>query len=299
MPKRSDLGNALLDSRKLLIGLVFSMPFLYLLSGLYSVGGEQRGIHYRFGKLINDNVPPGMHYHLPYPIESVVLLPASRIRSMEVDYSQLGTQMQAKELLTGDENLVSMKLLVEYSVAESGAFIHNSQDAEAVLLQLAYAQGALAVARWDIDALLTSGRHRLQQELKLNLQRLLNTLQLGIRISSVQIRQLEPPATVKRAFEQANTAKAEQLKWVQDAKAQRSSRLAESRANIRQYRLQADATANELLKRSEGDSQRLQLQINEYSKAPSTMGPRIYSEMLERVLDKAQLQIFSPSQDHQ
>lgn len=40
MPKRSDLGNALLDSRKLLIGLVFSMPFLYLLSGLYSVGGE-------------------------------------------------------------------------------------------------------------------------------------------------------------------------------------------------------------------------------------------------------------------
>ena len=66
--------------------LIFLLAVLYLAGGLFSVKLEQRGVVTRFGRVVNENVPPGIHYHWPWPIESVVLLRTTEIRSMAVSF---------------------------------------------------------------------------------------------------------------------------------------------------------------------------------------------------------------------
>ena len=73
---------------------MFLLAMLYLASGLFSVKPEQRGVVTRFGRVVKENVLPGVHYHWPWPIESVVLLRTTEIRSMAVSF---GTDKGAEE----------------------------------------------------------------------------------------------------------------------------------------------------------------------------------------------------------
>ncbi|MBW1766737.1 MAG: hypothetical protein JRJ65_06750 [Deltaproteobacteria bacterium] len=79
---KGDLKLVFRHGKAVALWLIFLLAVLYLASGLFAVKPEQRGVVTRFGRVVNDNVPPGIHYHWPWPIESVVLPRTTEIRSM-------------------------------------------------------------------------------------------------------------------------------------------------------------------------------------------------------------------------
>lgn len=292
---RSDLSSAWLQSRRLVWTLILAMPVIYLLSGVYTVEPQQRGIQYRFGKLVNENVAPGMHYHLPYPIEKVEILPASSIQSIEVEFKSLGVELQPKGLLTGDQNLIELAINVQFSQADLGDYLHNSVDAEQLLTDIIRSNTSLYLMSETIDSLLTTGRNSLQNQVKSKAQKALNDLESGIQLSSVQIKRMEPPSSVKSEFERVDRARSKKRKLVQDARSQQKRLLSKARTKAREMTLQAKSLADEKVKNAAGDGERLRLLIDEIQKSPDTAVNKLYSQMLNTILSGVKLQLIKPS----
>lgn len=295
MTLKNDLLLIVRQSRTIaLFTVLVALPCLYLLSGFYSVGAEERGIVTRFGRIVQDNVMPGMNYHLPWPIESAQTLSVTALRSMDIDFTASAPEQLQPELTTGDEDLVDVAIQIQYNISEPALFA-STTAAEVLLQQLAMAETLYYISANAIDQLLTTGRTSLQNHLRSNIQHAASDLQLGVRITSVQIRRLEPPASIKKAFDDVARASSEKQKMIQDSMGERGTRLAEARSAANRVRQQAAAYATTVLERAQGDRDYFFATWQEYKKAPNLEAQRLYLEKLERIMAPAQISVVQPA----
>lgn len=295
MKLRDDLGLILRQSsRWALVAVMVVIPTIYFLSGFYSVGAEERGVVMRFGKVIHTHVLPGMHYHLPWPIEKVRTLQATALRSTEIDFSARAPQSLQPELTTGDEDLVDVSILVQYNINDPAQFIHSSNNAEQLLQEIAQAETLIYISANAIDQLLTTGRTRLQNQLKANIQSVITDWGLGIRVTSVQIRRLEPPASIKKSFDNVARARSEKQKLIQETLGENNTQLAQARSQANQIRSEAEAFATELLERAQGDRDHFLATWEAYQQAPLLTRQRLYLEKLESILNNTQVTLVNP-----
>ncbi|AJQ96905.1 FtsH protease activity modulator HflK [Gynuella sunshinyii] len=295
MSAETDVSRVWRQTRKLAWVLILGvLPGLYVLGGFYTVGAEQAGILYRFGRIIDDRVPPGIHYHLPWPLERVQLLSVSSVRSMLLDFNELSDVDVQSEVTTGDQNLVNLVLNVQYTIQQPGIFATHSQAPEALLKQVAMSSAVVSLLQLDIDTLLTTGRNELQQTLRQSIQKQAYDLDLGVKVTAVQIQKLDPPGSIQRAFDDVDSARSERQRLVQEEQGERSSRLAEARSQANRTTLQSQAWVSELREKAEGDTQRLMLNYAEYQKAPALTAQRQHMEMLERIMAPASVKVLPP-----
>lgn len=249
--------------------MVFAvLPAIYLLSGFYSIGPEQRGIASRFGKIINDQVLPGMHYHLPWPIESIEKIQATSVRSMELDMVEPTGKMLQRELTTGDQNLIEVKLMLQYTIEQPGIFRNQAQNPEELLHQLSSAEVIHYIASKPINDLLTTGRIQFQNHLKSSIQRVARDLNLGIRLTAIQIKKLTPPSSLKKTFDQAAIARSMKRKIIQEQQTSRNSRMAKARGEANALHQTAKAFFAELTEEAQGNSEKFISNVKEYQKNP-------------------------------
>ena len=71
-------------SRPIVIGLLIILG-LYIASGLYRVLPDEQGVVLRFGKFVN-TTQPGLHYHLPMPIERVLTPKVTKVNRVDVGF---------------------------------------------------------------------------------------------------------------------------------------------------------------------------------------------------------------------
>ena len=282
-----------LKLKRWLWGLAFLLPGFYLLSGFYSVGINQRAYVTRLGKLVQDNISAGMHYHLPWPIETATIAHIPSLKSLELAFVQQQPKPQTLELITGQGNLIDARVEVQYSVTETEKYLANAADTDALLAKLAKSEVIYHVSHNQFENLLTTGRNAFQAGIKASLQTSTNQLGLGLRITGVQIQLLEPPNSIKQAFDDISSAQAEKQKHIQDARGERGTRLAAARSESNREKSNARATANELVKRAEGNMQRAQSQLAA-STADKLYLQRIYFEQLRSLFAKAQVKVVAP-----
>ncbi|EXJ14222.1 FtsH protease activity modulator HflK [Imhoffiella purpurea] len=296
MKLSEDIARVLNASRVFLwVLLLLVLPGIYLASGFYSVGPEQRGVLYRFGRMLDDRVLPGMHYRLPWPIERVERLATTAVRSIELDLSEGAGERLQGELTSGDLGLAAVALVLQYTIEGPGDFQTRVLEPESLLRQLTRAEAIQYVAGQRIDTLLTTGRNRLQSSPRQTLQAQVRVLRLGINVTSVQIKRLEPAEPVKRAFDEVAAARAEKQKLIQMERGERSSRLARARGDANQTLQRAQAYASERLEQARGDYAHFTTTWREYRRSPDIMGRRLYLETLETVLGRARVTVASPS----
>ncbi|MFC3120337.1 FtsH protease activity modulator HflK [Agaribacter flavus] len=272
--------------------LVIVVPSLYLLSGFYSVGQEQRAIVTQMGKIVEDKVMPGMHYRLPWPFESVQKISSTSLRSIAIDFSEETEKYIQPELTTGDGDLVNVALEVQYSVSEPGAYYNASLQPEVLLKKIAISETIYYVGSNDVESLLTTGRTRFQNYIKNAIQTHTYRFQLGVRITSIQIKRLEPPPSIKKGFDNVATARSEKQKFIQEAKGERSTRLAQARSEANKTKLEAQAYAKSLTEKALGDHERFLALLEAYKASPSLTAQRQYVNTLEEVLNEVQLSVI-------
>ncbi|WP_428242304.1 FtsH protease activity modulator HflK [Gynuella sp.] len=295
MRVETDFSRVWRQTRRLAWVLILGvLPGLYILGGFYTVGAEQAGILYRFGRIVDDRVPPGIHYHLPWPLERIQLLSVSSVRSMLLDFNELSEVDVQSEVTTGDQNLVNLVLNVQYTIQQPGIFATHSQAPEELLKNVAMASAVVSLLQLDIDTLLTTGRNELQQTLRQSIQKQAYDLNLGVKVTAVQIQKLDPPGSIQRAFDDVDSARSERQRLVQEEQGERSSRLAEARSQANRTTLQSQAWASEQREKAEGDTQRLLLNYAEYQKTPTLTAQRQHMEMLERIMTPASVTILPP-----
>jgi len=264
---------------------------IYLLTGIYTIGPSEKGLVKRFGRYVS-TVGPGMHYHLPSPIESVVTVNVLGVRKEEIGFRTVSPAPNPRYqtidtealMLTGDGNITHVEMIVQYRVKDAEQFAFNLIDSRAIVKESAEAVLREQVATKTLDDTLTKERDVIGADTMTSLQALLDTYGSGIVISNVQLQDVKPPKEVVSAFDDVNSARQDKDKLINEADKYSLDILPRARGQAQEIGNQAEAYKQERIKRAEGDVSRFLEVLKKYELGPEVTRTRMYIETMEDIL---------------
>jgi membrane protease subunit HflK len=236
----------------------------------------------------------GPRYHLPGPIQKVTIVNVERIRRVEIGFRTTGTDSKQEVLsealmLTTDENIVQVELLVQYRVADSRAFVFNVQRPEDVLVTSAEVGLRSTAGQMTIDAIITEERARVQEDTRVFLSRLLEDYGTGIQITDVRLQVADPPEEVRDAFQEVVRALADKERFINEAEAYQNDIVPRARGEKQQLIEEATAFKEQEILRATGDAERFLSVLEAYLLAQDVTRERLHIEALEGILDQVEL----------
>jgi membrane protease subunit HflK len=196
------------------------------------------------------------------------------------------TQPLESQFLTGDQNIVALRAVIQYSVAVPADFLFRAAAVEKLIAGAAEAELARRVARRGVDAVLTTERAALQEETLGAAQQRLDEYGAGVRLASVNIEIAAPPPEAADAFRDVASARADAARLVDEAHGYANDLIPRARGEATQAKESAAAYRQTKIDQAAGDAARFNAMAAEYAKAREVTGRRLYLETLEQVLPK-------------
>ena len=274
-----------------LILLVVAVIGLWLLSGFYRVQPDEQGVVLRFGEWTRTTAP-GLNYHLPGPIESVLTPKVTRVNRIEVGLRSVGEttrgvgarDIQEESLmLTGDENIVDIDFTVFWVIKDAGKFLFNIRNPEATVKLTAESAMREVIGQTPILSALTEGRNEIEQGTQTRVQELLDSYGAGIDVRRVQLLKVDPPGPVIDAFVDVQRARADLERLRNEAEAYRNDILPRARGEAEKMIQEANAYREEITNRAKGEAERFIKVLESYQASRDVTTQRIYLETIEEV----------------
>jgi len=264
---------------------------LWVLSGVYLVAPDQQAVETLFGRVVAPRVMPGLHYALPWPVEKVTRLKVRQLQRLVVGGalpdSVLGrTQPLASQFLTGDQNIINMRVVVQYSVSVPADYLFHAQSPSDLAGAAVESELARRVARRGVDAVLTTEKAALQEEVRAAAQKTLNEEEAGILLSTINIESVAPPPEAAEAFRDVAGARADTARIVNGAQGYASDLIPKARGQAQQMLEESQAYRERKINQAGGDAARFNQIAAEYTKAARVTGERLYLETMEQVLPR-------------
>ncbi|MGZ8163541.1 MAG: FtsH protease activity modulator HflK [Methylobacter sp.] len=262
---------------------------LWGLSGFYIVDEGNHGVETRFGKYIA-TTQSGLNWHFPIPIERVDIVNVRQQRFIEVGYRTAGSEQGRgsvpKEalMLTKDENIVDVRLAVQYQVKNAKDFLFNIVNPAAALKQVIESAQRGVVGSSSMDFVLTEGRSEIVAQIKKEIQDIMDYYQSGVQITSVNLQDVQPPEQVQNAFEDAIKSREDQQRLINEAEAYSNDVVPKARGAAARKRQEAEGYKEQVIAQAEGEASRFSQLLAEYKKAPDVTRKRLYIESMESVL---------------
>jgi len=271
---------------------------LYFISGIYIVETDELAVLQRFGHVRVTHVPPGIHYHLPYPVESATRLKVKQIKRATVGVPQDKTEAlpDVAQFITGDENIVDIEILVQYIIKEPANYLFTTHDAGTLVTKAAEAALTRIAASTKIDSILTTERLALLSELKEAAQSDLDRWRCGIQMVAVSFLNIGPPEDVADSFIDVASAREDKQRYVDEAHAYASATLPSARGGAAHLLSKAEACALRRKSEASGQAQRFDEMLKEYCNSRSVTAARLYIESMERILAGCKLHILPPAE---
>jgi modulator of FtsH protease HflK len=260
----------------------------WLVSGVYIVDQGNRGVVTRFGAY-SETTQPGPHWHLPLPIEAVKIVNVEQQRFIEVGYRDSGrfaksaSIAQESLMLTRDENIINVRLAVQYQINNAKDYLFNVKDHEATLKQLTESVERAVIGRNDMDFILTEGRSEIVAEIKREIQEAMDDYQAGITVASVNLQDAQPPEEVQGAFEDAIRAREDKQRLINEAQAYANEIIPKARGGAARLLQEAEAYEAEKVAKAKGETERFDQLLVEYEKSPAITRKRLYLEAKEKL----------------
>ena len=268
-------------------------------SVVYTVEQDEVGVVTRFGKYVRTTLP-GLQFKLPSPIEHVQTPKVRKVRATTVGFRQRGSQEQDMPheslMLTGDENIVDIDLVVQYHIVDAKNYLFNIRNQPGAVHDVAETTLRGIIGNRPIDDVLTTGKAEIQIQVKDGMQEILNKYESGIEVLNTQLKDVSPPSAVDSAFKDVQSAKEDKDRFINEAKGYRNSVIPEARGKAAQIVANAEAYREEVINKAQGDAHRFLAQFNEYKKAPEVTKKRIYLETMEEIYPNINKIIISGDQ---
>jgi len=262
---------------------------LWGLSGFYIVDEGTHGVETRFGKYVA-TTQSGLNWHFPAPIERVNIVDVKQQRYIEVGYRSggsdqaLGSVPKEALMLTKDENIVDVRLAVQYQVKDAKDFVFNVVNPAATLKQVTESAQRGVVGSSKMDFVLTEGRSEIVAQIKKEIQDVMDNYKSGIQVTSVNLQDAQPPEQVQNAFEDAIKAREDQQRLINEAEAYSNDVVPKARGAAARKIQEAEGYKEQVIAQAEGESNRFSKLLTEYTKAPDVTRKRLYIESMESVL---------------
>jgi modulator of FtsH protease HflK len=316
---RRFLPSGSMGGKGLIIGLAVLIG-LWALTGFYRVEPGEQGVILRFGEWVNyggigtdgqpvkdkdgNDVPgptaPGLHWHLPWPIETAETPNVEQVRQIDIGFTNAASGRKTERpeeslMLTRDQNIIDIEFTVQWRVANPGQFLFNLRNPEDTIKAVAESAMREVIGQTDIQPALTEAREEVANKSRLLVQRILDSYQAGVQITGLQLQDASPPAQVIDAFEDVQRAQQDRDRARNEAESYRNKVVPEARGEAAALIQQAEAYKEQVMKEAEGEAQRFLLVYAEYAKAPGLTRQRIYIETLQAVLANTQKMILDPT----
>jgi membrane protease subunit HflK len=262
-------------------------------SGFFRVEPDELGVVLRFGKYTRD-AKPGLNYHLPYPVESVLTPKVTRVNRIDVGMRLVedlrrGTTLrdvpEESLMLTGDENIVDVDFSVFWLIKPNGTsdYLFNIQNPEGTVKAVAESAMREIIGRTQIQPILTGARQGIEGAVQKLMQDTLDKYGAGIQVSQVQLQKVDPPAQVIDSFRDVQAARADAERAQNEAQTYANRVVPESRGRVAQVTQAAEAYREQTVAEATGQTARFVKVYDEYKKAPAVTRLRMYLETMERV----------------
>lgn len=262
----------------------------------FQVGTEEEGVVTRFGKHVR-TVAPGLKMKIPF-IEKIYKVPVERQKKQEfgfrteqpgirTQYSRTGSVTEDEAImLTGDLNLANVQWVVQYRVSDPYNYLFKVRNPDNTLRDLSEAVTRQIVGDRTVNEVLTVGRSEIASEVKILLQELAREYSLGIEIAQVVLQDINPPESVKQAFNAVNEAQQERETLINEAKSEYNKVIPRARGQAQETIQKAEGYATQRVNNAQGEVARFNALYEEYVRAPEVTKRRIYLETLQEVLPK-------------
>ncbi|MEC7816407.1 MAG: FtsH protease activity modulator HflK [Pseudomonadota bacterium] len=258
-------GAVLAIAAILAVGYVIYQSF-------YTVDEQERAVVLRFGEY-NRTENPGLRFKVPL-IDTVYKVGVTNIRTAE----------STGQMLTRDENLVSVDLQVQYRVGDAQAYVLNVRDSNEALAFATDSALRHEVGSSTLDDVLTEGRAELGIRVEQRLQSFLREYGAGLEIVRVNVESTQPPAAVQDAFREVQRAREDEQRLKEEAETYRNRIVPEARGQAQRMIEEANAYREQVVERAQGETARFNQLLAVYQSAPVVTRERMYLQTLEQVL---------------
>lgn len=268
-----------------------ALAAVWICTGVYIVLPDQQAVETLFGRVVAPRVMPGLHYALPWPVEKVTKLKVRQLQRLVIGGDPadgvLGRiQPAVSQFLTGDQNMIHLRVVVQYSVSVPADYLFQAENPAQLVGAAVEAEMARRVGRRGVDAVLTTEKIAIQNEVRAAAQTVLNGYRAGVAIASVNVDSATPPPEAADAFRDVASARADTARIVSDAQGYANDLIPRSRGQAQQMLSEAEGYRQKKIDQAAGDAARFHQIAAEYRKASELTGRRLYLETMEQVLPR-------------
>lgn len=263
-----------------------------LFSSFYTVSPESVAVVQRFGKF-KEIAEPGLHFKLPYTIDTATIVPIRRQLKLEFGFSspnatnpdQYGSEPDLeRDMVTGDLNAAQVEWILQYSISSPKDYLFNSREPGPTLRDLTESVVCQVIGDRTVDEVLTIGRTDIETESLSRLKTILETLRMGVSAEQIQLKNVHPPPRVQTAFEEVNRAQQERETLINQANGEYNQVIPKAKGMADQSISGAEGFAIQRINEAEGDVARFKELLIQYDKAPAITKRRLYLETMNQVL---------------
>jgi len=269
---------------------------IWLCSGFYTVGSNQRGVVLRFGA-VAARTDPGLHLAWPWPIDRVYRAGTTEVKRLEVGFRSLGRLVESEsearrsDMLTGDENILKLMMVVQYRLRDPEAYLFHVEQPEFLVERAVESALSAAVASRQVDDVLTGAKAEIQIAAMEEAQKRLDLYGAGITLLSGNLQIVSPPAPVLEAFDDVTAARKDAESQVENARLYENQTVPGARGEAEEVLAQARGQADLRVAQARGEADRFRNLLVEYRRDPEDTRRRLYLETMEQVMSKTQVMV--------
>lgn len=275
---------------------------LYLSTGVHQVKVQETGVLTRFGKIDREHIDPGICITWPWPIERLETVRTRAIETLQAGFGgepepgeawgrKPDPEGQARKdtltipyVISGDKNVLHLKVLVNYRIADPTLYRFGVRNGEAILALLAQEAILAFVSQAHVDQLLTSGKLELRDFIQGRLNKVLGDVRLGVEVVSVEARHVHPPGPTTQAFKDVINAQEESREQVHQAESYANRVLPEALGEAGRILSEAEAYRTRVVAAARGEAVRFELLAGQYVAFPDVTRERLRQEAIELML---------------
>ncbi len=270
------------------IGVIVTIFHLFF--GFVSIPTNSVGVKIRFGAFQGIQ-NPGLAYCIPY-VDEIIVVPTQRLLKLEFGFISEGASNvyqgdreaeDTETMITGDLNTALVPWVVQYRITDPRVYLYGAREPEKTLRDLSESVMREVIGDRTVDEVLTIGRHDIETSALKRLAELSSEYELGLQIQQVQLATVRPPPVVQAAFNDVNQAQQEKQTAINQAWAIYNDAVPNARGQAKAREKQAEAYSVSRVNQAKGDTEKFDLLLTEYRKAPAATRQRLYLEAMERI----------------